>query len=127
VALAFFMHRLRCSLKVRWASNQTPSHLIASLSNLTKPFPTLIFAVSFGCWCCLWPRLQVKCAASVFAVSNSSSHLSTKSMLALAQVSSYLTTSLTLFPIATHLVSSTKDRHPAPETLFLTYLMSCDE
>jgi hypothetical protein len=107
-------------------SIQTPSHLVVFLFNLKKPFPTLIFAVSFGRRCFLWPHLQVKSAASVWAVSNSSSHVSTQSMLKLAQASSILTTWLKSFPDATHLTLSAKDRHSAPETLSSIYFMSPD-
>jgi len=42
-ALAFFMHRLWCSLNVRCASIQTPSQRVACALNRMDPFPTLIF------------------------------------------------------------------------------------
>ena len=74
-ALASFMHRLWCSLSVRRTSIQTPSEHVACLLNRIKPSPTLIFAVSFGRRCFLWPRLHVNSAASVFAVSNCSPRL----------------------------------------------------
>jgi len=54
---------------------QTPSHVVASLIHLAKPFPTPIIAVSFGRMCFLWPRLWVKSAASVFALRTGSTVL----------------------------------------------------
>jgi len=120
-ALAFFMHQLWCAFNVEWASIQTPGHLVAFLLNLTKPFSTFILAVNFRHRCFLWPLLWVKNAASFFAVSNSSSRLSTKSMLTLAQASSFLMTWLTSLPIANQPTSSTKNRPSAPETLSSTH------
>jgi len=58
-ALAFFMHRLWCSLSVRCTSIQTPSQRVACLLNHMNPSPTFIFADSFGRRCFLWPRLRV--------------------------------------------------------------------
>jgi len=69
-ALAFFMHRLCCSLNGRCASIQTPSQCVTWVLNRMTLLPTLIFAVSFGQRCFLWPRLRVNSAASVFAVLN---------------------------------------------------------
>jgi len=73
-ALAAYMHRLRCSLNVRWVFIQTPNHLVSSMLNWTKPFPTLISTVSYGWRCFLWPLLLVKSTASNFAVLNWTSH-----------------------------------------------------
>jgi len=71
-ALAFFIHQWWCSLKVRSVSIQMTSQRVDPLLNRIKPSPTLIFAVSFGWRCFLWPRLCVNSAASVLAVSHCS-------------------------------------------------------
>jgi hypothetical protein len=47
-ALAFFMHQLCCSWRVRCASIQTSSQRVACLLNCMNPSLTFIFAVSFG-------------------------------------------------------------------------------
>ena len=125
-ALAFFMHRSWCSLHVRCLSMQAPSHLVASLINLTKPLPTRIFTVSFGCRCFIWPRLPVNSADSVVALSNSSYHLFAQSMLTLVQASSFLTIWFTSLPVASDPTLSTKDRPSTQETFSLTDLMSHD-
>jgi len=65
VALAVFMHRLWCSLNVRCPFILTPSQRVGFWLNHIEPSPTLIFAVSFGRWCFLWPRPRVNSAASV--------------------------------------------------------------
>ena len=106
-ALAFFMHRLCCSLNIRCASIQMPSQHVACVLNCMNLFPTLIFAVSFGRRCFLWPRLRVNCAASDFAVSNCSPRLLAHSMLFAAHLSSIVTTWLPSLPVATQLRSST--------------------
>jgi len=107
-ALAFFMHRLWCSLSVRCASIQAPSQRVACLLNRMKPSPTLIFAVSVGRRCSLWPCLHVNSAASVFAVSNCSPRLLAHLTLLAAHLSSIVTTWLTSLPLATQPRSSTK-------------------
>jgi hypothetical protein len=108
-ALAFFIHRLCCSLNVRCASIVTPSQHVACVLNRMDPFLTFIFAVSFGRRCFLWPRRCVNSAASVFAVSNCSPRLLAHSMLFAAHLSSIETTWLTSLPVATQPRSSTKD------------------
>jgi len=100
-ALAFVMHRLCCSLNVTRASIQKPSQRVACQLNRMTPLSTLIFAVSFGRMCLLWPRLRVNSAASVFAVSNCSPRLVAHSMLRVAHLSSIETTWLTSPPVAT--------------------------
>jgi len=80
-ALAFFMHRLRCSLNVRCASIHTPSQCVACALNGMDSFPTLIFALSFGWSCFLWRHLCVNNATCVFAVSNCSPRLLAHSIL----------------------------------------------
>jgi len=107
--LAFFMHRLWCSLNVRCAFIQTPSKHVACALNRMDLLPSLIFAVSFGWWCFLWPRVRVNSAASVFAVSNCSPRLLAHSMLFAAHLSSIETTWLTALPVATQPRLSTKD------------------
>jgi len=47
-ALPFFMLRLWCSLRVRFASIHAPSQRVACLVHRIKLSPTLIFAVSCG-------------------------------------------------------------------------------
>jgi len=85
-ALADFMHRLWCSVNVRCASIQTPSHRDAGGLNRMDPFPTLFFAVSSGRRCSLWPRLHLNSAPSVFAASNCSSRLPAPSAKTLVSV-----------------------------------------
>jgi len=114
-ALAFFTHRLCCSLNVRCVSIQTPNQGVACVLNHMTPLPTLIFAVSFGRRCFLWPRLHVNRAASVFAVSNCSPRLLAHSMLCAAHLSSMETTWLTSLPVATQPRSSTKDSPSASD------------
>jgi hypothetical protein len=67
-ALAIFMQRLLCSTNLRCASIQTPSQRVTCALNRRDLFTTLIFAVSFGRRCFLWPRLGVNSAASVVVV-----------------------------------------------------------
>jgi len=81
---AFFIQRLRCSFNVRWASIQSPCHLVSSLSNLTKPSPTPFMTISIGWRSLLWPCRHVNSATSVFAVSKAKPRLSALSTLALA-------------------------------------------
>jgi len=71
-ALAFFMHRLCCSLNVRSASIQTPSQHVTCVFNRMNPLPTLVFAVSLGRRCFVWPHKRVISATSILAVSNCS-------------------------------------------------------
>ena len=123
-ALAFFMYHLCCSLNVRCATIQTPSQRVTCVSNGMTLLPTLIFAVSFGRKCFLWPRLHVNSAASVLAVSNCSPCLFAHSMLFAAHLSSIETTWLTLLPVATQPRSSTKDRPSAGDTYCSTHLIS---
>jgi len=91
-ALAFLLHRLWCSFHVRCAAIQTPSQCVASLLNCMNPFPTVIFAVSFGQRCFLWPRLRVNSGASIFAISKCSPRLLAHAMLFPAHLSSIVTT-----------------------------------
>jgi len=74
-ALAFFMHRLCCSLNVRSASIQTPSQHVTCVFNCMNPLPTLIIAVSLGWRCFVWPVQHMKSATSILAVSNRSPRL----------------------------------------------------
>jgi len=74
-ALAFFMHRLWCSMNARSASIHTPSQHVACELNRMDLFPTLIIAARFGQRCFLWPRLRMNSATSVLAVSNCRPHL----------------------------------------------------
>jgi len=80
-SLAFFMHRLWCFLNFRCGSIHTPTQRVTCALTRKDSFPTLIFAVSCGWSCFLWPGLRVNSAASVFAVSNCSPRLLAKSML----------------------------------------------
>jgi len=123
-ALAFFMHRLWCSLNVRCASIQTPSQRVACAMKCMDTFPTHIFAVCFGRRCSLWPCLRVNSAASVFAVSNCSPRLLAHSMLFAAHLSSIDTTWLTSLPVPTQHRSSTKYRPSASDTYSSTHLIS---
>jgi hypothetical protein len=123
-ALAFFMHWLCCSLNVKCASIEMPSQRVACVLNRMTPLPTLIFAVSFGQRCFLWPRLRVNRAASVFAVSNCSPRLLAHSMLHPAHLLSIETTWLTSRPVATQLRSSTKRSPSASDTYSSTHLIS---
>jgi len=123
-ALAFSMPRLRCSLNVKCASIQTPSQHVGCVLNRMDPFPTLIFADSYGRRCFLWPRLRVNSGTSVFAVWNCSPCLLAHSMLFAAHLLSIETTWLTLLPVATQLRSSTKDSPAAFETYSSTNLLS---
>jgi len=100
-AVAFFMHRLWCSLSVRSDSIQTPRQHVSSVLNCMKQSPTHILAVSF-CWrCLLWPYVRVNSAASIFAVSNCSPRLVAYSRFFAAHFSSIVTTGLTSLPVAT--------------------------
>jgi hypothetical protein len=105
-ALTFFMHRLWCSLNVRYPSIQMPIQRVACVLNRIDPLPTLIFAVSCGRRWFLWPRLRVNRAASIFAVSNCSPRLLTHSMHFAPHLSSIDTTWLTSRPVATQLLYS---------------------
>jgi len=91
---------------------------------VTTPFQTLIFAVSFGYRCFLWPHLRVTRAASVFAVSNSNSCLSADWMLSQAQASSFLMIWFMSLPDTTHPTLSTKDRPSTPQTISSTQVIS---
>jgi len=123
-ALAFFMHRLWCSLNVRCGSIRTPSQRVACALNRMDPVPNLIFAVSCGQRCSLLPRLRVNSADSVFAVSNCSPHLLDHSMFFAAHLSGIEMTWLTSFPVATQPRSSTKDSPSASDTYSSTHLIS---
>jgi len=122
-ALAFFIHRVWCSWSVRCSSIQTPSQHVACLLNRMKPSPTLIFAVSFGQMCIVWPRLRVNSAASVLAVSNCSPRLFAHSMICTPHISSSVTTWLTSSPVPTQPRSSTKD-NPSAGAYSSTHLNS---
>jgi len=122
-ALASCLHRLWCSLSVRCACIQTPSQPVACPLNYMKLSPFLIFTVSFGRGCYLWPRLHVNSAASVLAVSNCSPRLLAYLMLFTAHPSSIVTTWLTSLSVATQPRSSTRDKHLA-DTYSSTHLIS---
>jgi len=94
-ALACFMHQLCGSLIVGCASIQTPSQRVACVLNCMNPLLTVIFAVSCGQRCFLWPCLRVNSAASVLAVLNCSPRLHAHSMLLAAHFSSIETMWLT--------------------------------
>jgi len=126
VALAFSMHWLWCSLNIRWASTQTPSLPVASMLNLMKLFPTYIFVVRFRCRFFLKVCLQAKVASSVLVGSISSSRLSAKSILTLAQASSFLITWFTWHLVDTHPTSSTPDSRSTLVTISPTHCMSPD-
>jgi len=123
-ALAFFKHRLCCSLNVRCASIQTPNQHVAGVLNRMTPLPTHIFAVGFSRRCFLSPRLRLNSAASVCAVSNFSPRLLAHSMLLAAHLSSIETTWLTSLPVATQPRSPTKDSPSASDTYSSTHLIS---
>jgi len=124
VALAFFIHRLWCSLNVRCATIHTPSQRVACTLNRMDSFPTLIFAVSFGRRCFLWPRLRVNSATSIFAVSNYSPRLLAHSMLCTGHLSSIETTWWTSLPVATQPRLCTKDSPSASDSSSVTHLIS---
>jgi len=109
-ALVFLMHREWCSLNVRCACIQTPSQRGTCALNRMHPFPTHIFAVSFGRRCFLWPCLRVNSTSSIVAVLNGSPHLLAHSMLVAAHLLSIETTWLTSLLVATQPGSSRKDR-----------------
>ena len=123
-ALAFFMHRLCCSLNVRCASIQIASHHVACVLNRTNPCPTLIVAARFGWRGFLWPRLPVNSAAMVFAVSNCSPHLLPHAILFAAHLARIETTWLTLLPVTTQPRSSTTDSPSASDKSCSTHLIS---
>jgi len=123
-ALAFFIHRLCCSLNSRCPSLQMPSQRVACVLKSMIPLPTLIFAVSFGQRCFLWPRLRGNSPASVFAVSNCSPRLFAHSMLFAAHHSSIETTRLTSLPVATQPRSSTKNSPSASDTYSSTHFIN---
>jgi len=108
-ALAFIMHWLWCSLSVRCTSIPMPRQCVACRLYHIKPSPTIIFAVSFGRRCFLWPRWGVNRGASVFAVSDCSPCLLVHSMLLTALLSCIVTTWLTALPVGTRPRLSTKD------------------
>ena len=125
-ALAFIMHRLCHSLNLRWGSIQTPSQCVACALNRMIPFPTRVFAVSFGRRCILFPRLRVNSHASNFAVSNCNQRLLVHLMLWAAHLSSTMTTWLSLPPVANRPRSSTKDSSSASDTYSSTHLISLE-
>jgi len=123
-ALAFIMHRLCWSINIRCASIQTPSPRVTCVLNHVIPFRTLIFVVSFGRRCFLWPRLRLISAVSVFAVSNCSLRLLAHSMRFPAHLSSIETTWVTSLPVATQPRSSTNNSPSASDMYSLTHFLS---
>jgi len=123
-ALASFMHRLWCSLNVRCASIQTPSQRVSSVLNCMAPFRTLVFGISFGLRCLLWPSLHANSAASFFAVSNCSPRLLAHSMLFAAHLSCMETRWLTSLLLPTKPRLSTKYSPSTSDTYSLTHLIS---
>jgi len=122
-ALALFMHQLWCSSSVRCASIQTPNQRVARLLNGMKQSPTLIFPVSFGRRCVLWPRLRVNSAASIFAVSNCSPRRLAHTMLFAVHLSCIVMTWLRSHPVASQPISSTKG-NPSGDAYSSTLLIS---
>ena len=123
-ALAFFRHRLWCSLSVSCASIETQrQHVVCPLNHI-NPSPTFIFAVNFGRRCFLWPHLHVNSATYILAVLNSSRRLLAHSMLVAAHLASIVTTWLTSYPATTQPRSSTKDSSSAADTYSLRHLIS---
>jgi len=108
-ALAFFMHQLRCFLNIRWASIQTTSHHVVSLLNPMIMSPTSIVVLSFFQSCILLSLVCVKRAVSIFAVSNWRSCQHAQWMLLAAQVSSFMTTRITSFPVTIYSISSIQE------------------
>lgn len=117
------MHRLWWFLNIWWASNQTTCHLVPLLFNLTKPFPTQMFAACFRPRWFMWPCWQVKSTTSAISMINPTSRGSTRWIFTLMHAVSSQKICFISLPIATHQMLFVKDRSSIPETLFSTHYM----
>jgi len=122
----YLVHWLCCSLIIRWGFIQMPSKRGAYLSNCMNSSLTPNFAVSFGQWWVLWPRLRINSATSISVVRNCSPCPVAHSMSCPTHLSWFMTTWFILHAVATQPWLSTKDICSTADSYSLTHVIKPD-